>query len=352
MSRPLIRRFPVLAARCPVLPLAELPTPVSQHRIRWSGRDTTLAVKHDEASGPLYGGNKVRKLEFLLQRATDQSAQRIATYGATGSNHALATAIYARRAGFDCTCLLSQQVVKPGIAKTLLVHQQLGTELILFAGARKVRVRIQRTMLQGRNIYLIPMGGSCWLGNLGFVNAALELGQQVESGELSCPERLYIPLGTMGTAIGLALGFALANLDIELHAVRVTDERVANRRALQRQLHKTAAVLHQIDPSVPADLATRARIVFRDEFVGNGYGHSNAVTEQAISFAHQYLGIELESTYSGKAMAAMLHDIAARRTHAPLFWNTFNNIELPVAPGATPDFRRVPEAFRRYFDTT
>jgi D-cysteine desulfhydrase len=247
--------------------------------------------------------------------------------------------------------LLSQQIVKPQFAKTLLLQEQLGTELILLAGARYVRVQVLRTMLQGRNFYLIPMGGSCWIGNLGFVNAALELAQQVESGEISCPERLYIPLGTMGTATGLALGFALAKLEIELHAVRVTDERVANRRALQRLLHKTATLLHQIDPSIPADLATRTRIVFRDDFVGSGYGHSNAATEQAIAFAHQYLDIELESTYSGKAMAAMLHDIAARRTRAPLFWNTFNNVELSVAPEAVPDFRHVPEAFRRYFDT-
>ncbi|HNP36375.1 MAG TPA: pyridoxal-phosphate dependent enzyme [Woeseiaceae bacterium] len=350
MSKPLVRRYPVLGARIPALPLANLPTPVSRHPVRWCGTPVQISVKHDEKSGPLYGGNKVRKLEYLLQRACDRSAERIATYGAAGSNHALATSLYARRAGFACTCLLSHQAATARIADTLLQHQQLGTEIVPFGGARKQRVQQQRAALQGRDVFLIPLGGSSWVGNLAFVNAALELASQIERGEIPCPKRLYVALGTMGTAVGLALGLALTPLAIEVHAIRVTDEHVANASALKRLLSKTAALMHHFDAAIPAKLAAQAKIVLRHDFIGDGYARSNTSTERAISFARDALGIELESTYTGKALAALLHDIAVEKVRAPLFWNTYNAVRLDLPPSIKPDFARLPAEFRRYFD--
>jgi hypothetical protein len=112
MTNQLSVRLPRLAANFPTVALAKLPTPVSTHELRIASVLCPLAVKHDEQSGPVYGGNKVRKLEYLLRWALERGASRIATYGAAGSNHALATALYARRAGLECTCLLSQQPVR------------------------------------------------------------------------------------------------------------------------------------------------------------------------------------------------------------------------------------------------
>lgn len=352
MSNHLARRYPVLAANVPALPLATLPTPVTQHRIADAHRPLSITVKCDDQSGLPYGGNKVRKLEYLLQHALQRSAGRIATYGAAGSNHALATAIYSRQLGVPCTCLLSQQPVKPGISRTLLLHQQLGTEIVRFGGTYSARLEIQRDHLQGRNLWLLPMGGSAWRGCLGFVNAALELAAQIDNGELVVPDTVYVAMGTMGTVAGLALGFALADLPIEIQAVRVTDARVANPAALARLLQKTASLMRRCDPAIPDDLATKARIVFRDDFFGDGYGRSTPAADAAIDFARSKLGIELESTYSGKAMAALLADSKRNDAGELLFWNTYNSLEVPLEPNLQPDFNVIPPEFARYFEAT
>ncbi len=342
--------LPALAARCPVVALARLPTPVTVHELRIASRRASVTVKHDERSGSLYGGNKVRKLEYLLRHAIERGATRIATYGAAGSNHALATALYARRAGFDCTCLLSHQPVRPGIDLKLLAHQLNGTEILHFGGPRALRVEIQRRCLQGRNIELIPMGGSGWRGVLGFVNAALELASQCESGDFPLPGAVYVATGTLGTAAGLALGFALAGLELEVRAIRVTDPRFANAAALRRLLEKTATLMRRYDRRVPADLAARARIVLREDFYGRGYGQSDISTERAIAFAEAELGIALDTTYSGKAMAALCHDLGSGTVTRPLFWNTCNAVALEVPARTQPDFTRLPAEFARYFD--
>lgn len=350
MSDRLSVRLPRLAAKYPPVLLATLPTPVTAHELRIASALHPLAVKHDELSGPVYGGNKVRKLEYLLQWALERGATRVATYGAAGSNHALATALYARRTGLDCTCLLSQQPVRPGIDRKLLAHQLNGTEIIRFGGSRSARVALQRRCLQGRNLALIPMGGSNWRGILGFVSAALELTEQCRSGAIAVPGEVYVATGTLGTAAGLALGFALAGLDLEVRAIRVTDSRFANAAALRRLLQKTAALMRRYDESVPADLADRCRIVLRGEFFGQGYGVSDAATERAIALAAAQLGVTLEPTYSGKAMAALCHDLRAGTAVRPLFWNTANAVPLDLPAEARPDFTRLPADFARYFE--
>jgi 1-aminocyclopropane-1-carboxylate deaminase/D-cysteine desulfhydrase-like pyridoxal-dependent ACC family enzyme len=350
MTNQLSVRLPRLAANVPPVPLATLPTPVSVHEFRIASVLRPLAVKHDEQSGPVYGGNKVRKLEYLLRWALERGATRIATYGAAGSNHALATALYARRAGLECTCLLSQQPAGRGIGRKLLAHQLNGTEILRFGGPRSTRVALQRRCLQGRNLALIPMGGSNWRGALGFVNAALELAAQCQAGALAVPREVYVATGTLGTAAGLALGFALAGLDVEVRAIRVTDPRFANAAALRRLMHKTAELMRRYDDAVPAGLAARSRVELRGEFFGQGYGVSDDATERAIALAADELGIALEPTYSGKAMAALCHDLRTGRAVRPLFWNTANAVPLDVPAATEPDFTRLPPDFARYFD--
>ena len=113
-----------------------------------------------------------------------------------------------------------------------------------------------RSSLQGRGTWVIPMGGSSWLGSVGYVNAGLELAAQIEAGDIDRPDRIYVATGTMGTAAGLALGLALANIDCRVQAVRVSHDSIANRERMDRLLHKTAMLMHRIDPRVPQDLAS------------------------------------------------------------------------------------------------
>jgi len=353
MSNPdyLQARFPVLGEKLPRMHLATLPTPVHELEIDPGSGRRSLSIKYDNLTGSTYGGNKVRKLEYIFPCALAKGCKRIATFGAAGSNHALATALYARQAGFECTAFLSHQAKTGLVAATLNMHLRNHTDLVRYGGAYKSRVNTLRENLWGKGAWVIPMGGSSWRGTVGFIAAGLELASQIENKEIPLPDRLYVGSGTMGTAVGLALGLAIAELKTEVHAVRVSDTSIANEKAMGSLLHKTAAMLWRLDSSVPADLAARANLRMRHGFFGPGYAQSTAATDEAIEFAKSQLDVTLEPTYTGKTMAALLDDM--RKSGAGeikfLYWHTYNSVPLDVPTDHPLDEQALPKEFLRYF---
>jgi len=340
--------YPALADNLRKVSFASLPTPVSHHDVDLPVGHGSVAIKHDDQTSSLYGGNKIRKLEYILQRAKVRGAQRIATFGAVGSNHALATAIHANALGLSCTCFLAHQKSTPSISTTLRKHLQLGTELVRYGG-RVDRLSLFRHYLQNRNVWVIPLGGTCWLGVVGFVNAGLELAAQIDSGETEAPDRIYIANGTMGSVAGLAIGLTLAGLPTKIHAVRVADNRFVKREVLQRLMSKTASLLNRIDPSFPVAAASPNNIVWRSDFYAGGYAAADAVTLEAVEFAKRGCDLVLDTTYTGKAFAAMLSDLRSGDTGRFLFWNTYNSRPVRVPTGDEGATDGLPNEFKRYF---
>ena len=334
------------------LSLADLPTPVVQRRLTLAGHGADTAIKCDDVSAKTYGGNKVRKLEFLLAEATEHNAQRVATFGTVGSHHALATAIYAHQVGLSCTCFLSHQSKYPGIGDALRVHQSIGTDIVKFGGRATDIDAIQREHLSNERSIVVPVGGSSALGTLGYVNAGLELATQIDNGETEKPARIYVALGTAGTVAGLALGLVLAGCDAEIHAVAVSVETFSGEHIVRQVLDATVALLREADAQIPRDLAGRVAIVRRDGFLGPGYGRIDATTERAIGTAREQLGLALDRTYTGKTFAALLSDLEAGYAGPVLFWNTCNSRPLNVDRQVAPDPTRIPDEFIRYFDDT
>jgi D-cysteine desulfhydrase len=349
MSDSFAAAFPGIGERLPKLPIASLPTPVSVQSLSFGQVWIDVAVKHDDLTSQLYGGNKVRKLEYLLRRAMDRGARRIATFGAAGSNHALATAIHASEAGLDCTCFLSHQKATPNVGRTLNMHRQLGTEIVRWGGGID-QVALFREHLQGRGVWVVPLGGTCWLGAVGFVAAAFELALQIEAGLLPHPERIYIACGTTGSAAGLAVGLAAAGVDTNVQAIQVADNPFASEWKMHRLMAKTQFILNRLDPTFIAN-DWGERITWRDEFLAGGYARLDEATARAVDIAKDQLGLSLEPTYTGKAFAALLHDLQRPDYDgAPyLFWNTYNSAQLPVGTGRPATLGNIPEDFEHYF---
>jgi D-cysteine desulfhydrase len=352
MSDFLAAAYPQLSSRLPKLRLAELPTPLDTLTLHTASGEHRISIKRDDLTGKLYGGNKVRKLEYLLHKAQRRNIRHVATFGTVASNHAVATTLYARSLGCKCTCFLSHQTKTASAAKALNLHLQHATHIVPYGGSRKKRVATLREHLSGRCVFLIPPGGSNWLGAVGFVNAGLELAAQIDAGDIGIPDRLYVANGTMATAVGIALGLALAGLPTEVHAVQVTESFVSSPESMRRLLDKTAFALHQLDASVPIDLADRANYRFRTGFLGDGYAKTNDATERAIAIASDKLGICLEGTYTGKAMAALLQDLDENRDGRTnvLFWNTYNSRPLHADMKRPLNTDKLPQAFLSYFD--
>ncbi|MBA4371170.1 MAG: hypothetical protein C0418_06315, partial [Coriobacteriaceae bacterium] len=235
VTLPLIGRFPGTAT-LPRIALCDLPTPVELLAVQIDADG--LFVKRDDLTSRLYGGNKVRKLEFLFGQARIQAARAVITFGAYGSNHALATAVHARALGFEPHVVLSPQAPGPYAAATLRAHAGLGTVIHPIDGwdgrREAVRAKLELAERDGVEPYVIPMGGTDRHGAIGYVNAGMESAAQMPV------DVIYVAAGTLGTAVGLAIGLAAAGSSARVVAVRVTPEQIANRPFAEKLAAETS----------------------------------------------------------------------------------------------------------------
>lgn len=342
MQIPLFRRYPGIAGKIPWLPLGEYPTPVEPLAI--GGSD--VFIKRDDQTARLYGGNKVRKLEFLLAHARERGAKRLITVGAAGSHHALATTLYGKRLGFEVTLVLFPQPLTDHVRDILLQDVAHGAELRFTRRMETVPTALFTAMMRYRRdrAVVIPAGGSDAIGTFGYVNAALELAEQIERGVIPQPKTIVVAAGTLGTAAGLALGFALANIPLRISAVRITSRLVTNERVLMRLIRGAADVLRRAGgPHGHAERAF-ASVELQHDFLGRGYGIS---TEAAVNAAQTLakIGIHLDQTYTAKAAAALLARAGSAAGPA-LFWHTLSGSEPPLPRDVTID--NLPAPFRNY----
>jgi D-cysteine desulfhydrase len=329
MPPTLTRHFPHTAS-LPQAEIADLPTPLDPIEtphlpIR------RLSVKRDDLTSPTYGGNKVRKLQFFLGQALAEHRTAVVTFGAYGSNHALATAVHARALSIEPHAILSPQVPTAYVRATLLAHAGLGTVLHPIEGhnSSQEAERLMETLRKrdGCEPLMIPVGGSSALGAVGFVDAALELTEQAR------PDTVYLAAGSLGTAVGLAVGFAAANVSTRVVAVRVTPEAVANETILTRLASETVELLRDHDPSFPLLARGDLALELREGFYGPGYATVTPAATAAVELARE-LGVKLEMTYTGRAFAALLADAAEGKLADAdvVFWDTYNSAPMP-APG-------------------
>jgi 1-aminocyclopropane-1-carboxylate deaminase/D-cysteine desulfhydrase-like pyridoxal-dependent ACC family enzyme len=350
-------RYPALAVPLPTVSLGHWPTPVqAADPGALPGDCAGLWLKRDDRCATPYGGNKVRKLEFLLADALRKGHDTVFTFGVAGSNHALATAIYARQVGLEAQLLLTPQSNSSFVGRNLKMGRWAGARQIHCATEAQASRYGRILGLRGRGAYTapyrIPGGGSSPLGTVGFVNAGLELAAQVRAGALPEPDYLYVALGTMGTAAGLALGLAAAGLRTRLVLVRVVRADIASPRRFRALYHGAARLLHRRDPRFPLAPLDHSRIEVRHEFIGPGYARFTPEAMAALALAREAFGIGLEGTYTGKAFACLLADLQAGRLDGrnALFWNTYNGQPMPAEAMAL-DYRELPPPFHRYFET-
>lgn len=332
MSLPLYRRFPGTEA-LPRVELTTLPTPLDE--VELAGLPA-FRVKRDDLTSTLYGGNKVRKLEFLLGQALAEKRPSVLTFGAYGSNHALATAVHARALGLEPHAVLSPQAPGPFAAATLRAHAALGTVIHLVDGwdGRREAVVAKRALTErdGTEPLVIPMGGTNATGAIGYVNAAFEVMEQGPA-----PDVVYVPGGTLGTAVGLAIGFAAASPKTRVIAIRVTPDTVASEAIATSLTADTVALLRSLDPGFPALSRADFELELRHDWFEPGYGVVTTETTDAVELLAG-AGVKLETTYTGKAFAAMAADSAAGLLDGAnlLFLDTYSSMPLP-APGPVSD---------------
>jgi len=277
-----------------------------------------LWLKREDA----IGGNKVRSLEFLL--AMVQPGDVVLTIGGTGSTHCLATAIHGRALG--CRVALAQ-FPQPDSDTALATAAVTATYADILCRSRThigFPLALLRAWLAARRlgrVVRVPGGGASAPGVVGQLLAGLELAEQMNEP----PHAIVTPLGSGGTAAGLALATATLGWPTRVVAVRVAPRIVANRRRIERLAGAAGRLLARYDVPLPALGSPLPVVVVHG--LGRGYGHPTAAGESARLLAAEH-GLVLDSTYGGKAFAA-LPDCARRGFRRVVFWHTFARPSIP-----------------------
>lgn len=316
MTAPYLHRtFPELRDPLPHVRLGVSPTPIrSLGNLAPTG--TSLWLKDDGAFGDGgWGGNKVRKLEWLLPDAQRRHRKTILTFGGLGTNWGLATALYARELGLSTALALVDQPIDDHVRRQLERLQSSGATLHrTHTKARTIASLpwlLARHASGGRPPYLLPAGGSSPLGAVGYVEAALEIADQVNSGALPEPSHVVCAVGTGGTLVGLTVGFRLAGLRTRAVGVVVNDTLRLDATALARLAQRCTRLLRARGAHFDMDDIAPTDLVVRTDWLGAGYGHRLEEAEQARSRADELEGLALDPVYTGKAMAGTLAMLAS-----------------------------------------
>lgn len=338
--RSLVARWPALAA-VPVFPLADLPTPVVRASALSAALGTEIWIKRDDLTAARYGGNKVRKLELLLGVARARGAKSIVTMGALGSHHVLATGLYAREAGLRVLAPLMRQPMTDHVRANLRATLAAGVEVVPVSGiagafASGLALAARALREDGVRPLFVVFGGSNATGTIGYVDAGAELAAQVERGELPAPDRVFVALGSGGTAAGALAGMRLAGLPAELHAVVVAEGGAFGAARVRWLARGALAELRKVAPELPRPELS-GLVIDRAE-LGRGYGHETASAAEAIQLAASLEGLTLEPTYTGKTLAALVREArGALRGRRLLYWHTLSAtpagaLDLPAPP--------------------
>lgn len=300
----------MLSDSMPRLNLAHLPTPL-QHlpRLSESIGDPEIYIKRDDCAGLALGGNKIRKLEYLLADAKSCGATTVITAGGMQSNHARLTAAAACQVGMSCELVLERPATNPTQAfvrsGNQLLNRWLGAKVHLVDADQNPGPHLDRIAAEvrsrGDKPYVIPVGGSNALGALGYVRCAEEILAQMQMEKLRF-DWIVLASGSGGTQAGLLLGLRALGSNIPVLGIGVSSAR-PEQTSKVREVADAASQLLGVEPLGPDDIRLNCN------HIGEGYGVPTDGMIESVSRVARLEGILLDPVYTGKAMAGLLHEL-------------------------------------------
>jgi len=294
-------------ARFARIRLAHLPTPLAPLPRLSEELGLDLWIKRDDCTGLAGGGNKTRKLEFLLGAAFEEDADTLVTQGAVQSNHVRQTAAAAAAHGLACEIILEERTGSRATDYVgngnVLLDRLFGATLRTVPGGTDMVAELEKTAAEvrarGGKPYVIPGGGSNPVGALGYVDCAREIVVQADEMDLEV-HRIVTATGSAGTHAGLVAGLAVMGADIPVLGVGVRAPKDRQEANVFKLAEETAALLGQ------PGRVTREMVVADCDYVGEGYGLIDQGVIDALTLAARLDGIVLDPVYSGKAMKGLI----------------------------------------------
>jgi L-cysteate sulfo-lyase len=286
---------------------AHLPTPLEPLPRLSEALGVNLYIKRDDCTGLAGGGNKTRKLEYLLGDALAQEADTLVTQGAVQSNHVRQTAAAAARFGLACEVILEERTGSKAVDYTqsgnVLLDELLGARVRRVPGGSDMNAELAKTAdevrARGGKPYVIPGGGSNAIGALGYVECAFELVGDANAMGLEV-DRIVTATGSAGTHAGLVAGLAVMGADIPVLGIGVRAPKEAQEANVFKLAQETAALLGH------PDRVRREMVVADCDYVGAGYGLIDEAVIEALKLAARTDAILLDPVYTGKAMKGLI----------------------------------------------
>lgn len=306
------------------------PTPLQRlgHIEKALGLNVELYAKRDDLLGCILGGNKLRKLEYILPLARAENADILVTTGSLESNHVCLTVAAARMLGLGASVLLMRPLEGPQANLNLQIEQWLGAQTVILCYAEEDRARLGELVdarlaellrdleSRGRRPFIVPPGGCCLEGTAAFVHAFDELHAQMgERGRAAYD--IVLAVGTGSTFAGLWCGARAAKADVEVFGISIARPRPRCEQETAKSIVRLSEPLGLEPPAAEALSVT-------DEFVGSGYARPTEAARQAAEAALKHEGLLLDPTYTAKAFAGLLAMVRAGRIGARpvVFWHT------------------------------
>jgi D-cysteine desulfhydrase family pyridoxal phosphate-dependent enzyme len=307
----------------PRVKIAYLPTPIEPlPRLSAALGGPNILIKRDDLTGLAFGGNKTRKLEFLLADAQAQGAHTLITAGAVQSNHCRQTAAAAARFGLGCILILYGDQ-PAGLSGNLLLDQLLGAEIVWTTRPERDKIlkeTFDAAWTVGRRPYLIPYGGSNHLGAAAYAYAMQEMvAQFAVSPGLSSPNWIVFPSSSGGTQAGMALGARMFGFPGKVLGISVDELQDVLQSRVANLANLTAEYLDETIHFSPEDIFVNA------DYLGGGYGVVGEPEREAVLMFAKLEGMLLDPVYTGRAAAGLI-DLIRRgsftKQDTVLFWHT------------------------------
>jgi len=320
-------------------------------------------IKRDDESHHIYGGNKLRKFEFIFGKAIENNKKGMITVGGIGSNHALACAIVAKELNMRCHLYLFPQPLTWHVQRSLLLYDYFGAKLHLSKNFTTLTLKLLGFKLTHPTHHLMFPGGSLLfglgspIGTLGFVNAIFELKEQIDNGKMPEPDVIFVAGGSGGTGAGLILGCKLLGLKTKVFVTAVSMDWIINKKNILKNANKALKYLKKRDESIPDIKLGEDDFEIIEGYLGSEYGIKTKRGQQAIDLVKNLEntsdGFKLETTYTGKAMAAMIDYLKKdeNKSKIVLFWNTYNSNDLDKYLREMGfNYKKLPTKFHKYYE--
>jgi len=367
----LFEHYPNLKEKVPYISLlTNLPTPIerlTELEKRFDLKHGAIYIKRDDKNHHVYGGNKLRKFEFIFGEAIREKKKGIVTMGGIGTNHGAASAIVCSmlKPPLKCEIFLFPVPLTWHVQRSLLLFDYFGAKLHLGENDESTFMEFINWQKANPDYYLMFPGGSpimgtgSSLGTVGFINTIFELKTQIDDGIVPEPDVIFIPGASTGSAAGLIVGCKLLGLKTKVHIVAVYGDIGASPLAVKKNANLAIKYLRECDNSIPNVKVTKEDFVFIKGYLGSDYGVKTIQGQNAVDEVYEKEGKKkgfiLETTYTGKTLAAMFDWLKEKNNKSKnvLFWNTYNSNNLDKYLKETNfNYKKLPNEFHKFYEDT